>query len=56
MEVALANHHDNFEMYFEPKIETDLIELHVANEYLWKASFNQPDFKKMIKETPLYFL
>jgi type I restriction enzyme R subunit len=49
-EVAIANDYDNFAMFFEPKIETDLIERHEANEDLFKAFFNQPDFKKMMTE------
>jgi hypothetical protein len=49
-EVAIANDYDNFAMFFEPKIETDLIERHEANEDLFKAFFNQPDFKKMMTD------
>jgi type I restriction enzyme R subunit len=49
-EVAIANDYENFAMFFEPKIETDLIERHEANEDLFKAFFNQPDFKKMMTE------
>jgi type I restriction enzyme R subunit len=49
-EVALANDYDNFAMFFEPKIEGDLIERHEANEDLFKAFFNQPDFKRMMTE------
>jgi type I restriction enzyme R subunit len=49
-EVAMANDYDNFAMFFEPKIETDLIERHEANEDLFKAFFNQPDFKKMMTD------
>ena len=37
-------------MFFEPKIEGDLIERHEANEDLFKAFFNQPDFKRMMTE------
>jgi type I restriction enzyme R subunit len=50
-EVAIANDYHNFTMFFEPKIETDLIERHEANEDLFKAFFNQPDFKKMITQS-----
>jgi type I restriction enzyme R subunit len=49
-EVALANDYDNFAYFFEPKIESELIERHEANEDLFKAFFNQPDFRRMMTE------
>lgn len=48
MEVARANDYDNFEMHFVPLIADGLIERHEANEDLFKAFFNQPDFQRMM--------
>lgn len=48
MEVAKANDYDNFEMHFVPLIADGLIERHEANEDLFKAFFNQPDFQRMM--------
>ncbi len=47
-EVAMANDYDNFELYFEPLVAGGLIERHEANENLFKAFFNQPDFQRMM--------
>jgi type I restriction enzyme R subunit len=47
-EVAVANDYDNFELYFEPLVAGGLIERHEANEDLFKAFFNQPDFQRMM--------
>ncbi len=47
-EVAVGNDYDNFEMYLEPLIADELIERHDANEDLFKAFFNQPDFQRMM--------
>lgn len=47
-EVAMANDYDNFELYFEPLVAGGLIERHEANEDLFKAFFNQPDFQRMM--------
>lgn len=46
--VAEANDYDNFELYFEPLVAGGLIERHEANEDLFKAFFNQPDFQRMM--------
>jgi type I restriction enzyme R subunit len=46
--VAEANDYDNFELYFEPLVAGGLIERHDANEDLFKAFFNQPDFQRMM--------
>lgn len=48
MEVARANDYDNFEMHFVPLVADGLIERHEANEDLFKAFFNQPDFQRMM--------
>lgn len=48
MEVAKANDYDNFEMHFVPLVADGLIERHEANEDLFKAFFNQPDFQRMM--------
>ncbi len=48
MEVAQANDYDNFEMHFVPLIADGLIERHEANEDLFRAFFNQPDFQRMM--------
>ena len=48
MEVARANDYDNFEMHFVPLVANGLIERHAANEDLFKAFFNQPDFQRMM--------
>lgn len=47
-EVAIANDYDNFELYFEPLVGEGLIDRHEANEDLFKAFFNQPDFQRMM--------
>jgi type I restriction enzyme, R subunit len=47
-EVARANDYDNFEMHFVPLVADGLIERHEANEDLFKAFFNQPDFQRMM--------
>jgi type I restriction enzyme R subunit len=47
-EVAIANDYDNFEMHFVPLVADGLIERHEANEDLFKAFFNQPDFQRMM--------
>jgi type I restriction enzyme R subunit len=47
-EVAKANDYDNFEMHFVPLVADGLIERHEANEDLFKAFFNQPDFQRMM--------
>ncbi len=49
-EVAQANDYDNFEMYLESRIADSLIERHEANEDLFQAFFNQPDFQRMISK------
>jgi type I restriction enzyme R subunit len=46
--VAEANDYDNFELYFEPLVASGLIERHEANEDLFQAFFNQPDFQRMM--------
>jgi len=48
MEVARANDYDNFEMHFVPLVADGLIERHEANEDLFQAFFNQPDFQRMM--------
>jgi type I restriction enzyme R subunit len=48
MEVARANDYDNFEMHFVPLVADGLIERHEANEDLFEAFFNQPDFQRMM--------
>lgn len=47
-EVAQANDYENFEMYLQPRIADGLIERHEANEDLFKAFFNQPDFQHIM--------
>lgn len=47
-EVAVGNDYDNFEMYLEPLIQNELIDRHEANEDLFNAFFNQPDFQRMM--------
>ena len=49
-EVAQANDYENFEMYLESRIADSLIERHEANEDLFQAFFNQPDFQRMISK------
>jgi type I restriction enzyme R subunit len=49
-EVAQANDYENFEMYLESRIADSLIERHEANEDLFQAFFNQPDFQKIISK------
>ena len=47
-EVAQANDYENFEMYLQPRIADGLIERHEANEDLFTAFFNQPDFQHIM--------
>ena len=47
-EVAQANDYENFEMYLQPRIADGLIDRHEANEDLFEAFFNQPDFQHIM--------
>lgn len=49
--VAEANDFDNFEIYLTPVIEGEIIERHEANEELFSAFFNKPEFQDLVTET-----
>lgn len=49
--VAKANDFDNFEIYLNPVIEGEIIERHEANQELFSAFFNKPEFQGLVVQT-----
>lgn len=48
--VALNNDFRQFEVYLEPKVQEKVVERHEANEGLFQAYFDKPEFKgQMLK-------
>lgn len=46
--VALNNDFRQFEVYLEPRVQDKIVERHGANDVLFQAFFDKPEFKEQM--------
>ena len=48
--MAVNNDFEQFKVFLEPRLEGQIIDRHEANDALFQAYFDKPDFRRMMFE------